>query len=147
MTFDFLFCRPVTPKAFSLLLQSLAPPVELEPVLNDLSLRAMDSPSHAGSTSLGQCHCDVYIDHICLSMCVCVCSLIFLATPSFSVLCEKSTRAWEIKPRDINVWMHEQFEQEFDITFGKDRLAGLSLHSVVCYKERAFFTMVCLSYN
>ena len=42
-------------------------------------------------------------------------------TPSFSTLHEKSGRASEIKPRDINAWVGEQFERDFDITFDNDQ--------------------------
>ena len=36
-------------------------------------------------------------------------------TQSFSKICEKSGRAWEIKPHDINAWVGERFEQDFNI--------------------------------
>lgn len=74
-------------------------------------------------------------------------TIIDLSLPSFSMLCERNWRAWEIKAYyyDIKVWVGEWFEEwDLNITFENDRvlfpIASLSLHSEVCYKERVLFT-------
>ena len=49
------------------------------------------------------------------------------------------------------MWVGKRFERDFDITFKNDWAmfpsAGLSLHLVLCYKKREFFTKIHPSYK